>query len=367
MRKRKITLGLFFSAIFIYLFLWKPQLGPMFRGEASLFAGIFGAPRIDFNHLRVIVGEVQVWPLVVCFLLSPLHVLIRSHRWSLMVKPMGQLKTRDSFSLQMVGYLANTILPLRIGEVVRGVLLGQRMGVSTSSGLGAVLIERMVDMVSMMFIIMTVSLLFPFPRQVADGAFALGVISAFGMALALYLGLVDDPFGGKMGRLIGEGKTGKVIREQGEKFAVTFQSLRRTEHFLVIVVETAMLWAIYATQGWMVMKAFHFMRDYPLIADGPFLAVMVVLVLNSVGVSLPSAPGSVGTFHAISVFGLSLFDVPPDPAAGFALVIHALTIFFYFAGGLPLMWREGLHLSELRKLAPNGVKGSKKGSSRGNA
>ncbi len=352
MNKRKIAIGLRFSLVFVYLFLWKPHIGAIFNGTETLTRGLFGAPRVDFAHLWQILGEVTIWPLIICFFLSPLHVFIRAHRWTLLVRPVGKLGIYDSFSLQMVGYLANTVLPLRMGEVVRGVLLAERMQVPKSSALGAVLLERVIDMLSMLLIIMVVSFLYPFPKEVAEGASVFGVMAGIGLVVILFLSYARDPFGGVLGRLIGTGRFGLAVREQAQKFAVSFKMLKQARHTFVIVLESITLWGIYAAQGWMVLLAFHFMRDYPLIAESPILANMVILVLNAVGVSLPSAPGSVGTFHAISIFGLSLFDVPPDPAAGFALVIHALTTLFYLVGGLPFMWREGLHLGELKKMAP---------------
>jgi uncharacterized membrane protein YbhN (UPF0104 family) len=101
------------------------------------------------------------------------------------------------------------------------------------------------------------------------------------------------------------------------------------------------------------------MEKYPLIGSAPILASFVILAMNSIGVSVPSAPAGVGTFHAVLIFGLSLFDVPASEAAGFAVVIHAVTVAFYIVFGLPMMWREGLHLSELKSIkAPNGLDSS---------
>jgi glycosyltransferase 2 family protein len=177
-------------------------------------------------------------------------------------------------------------------------------------------------------------------------------MAGVGVALIVYLAFGRDLFGGRLGKLIGDGKIGSAIKEQAGKFAAGLIMLRHTHHHSIIAIESALLWVIYAVQGYLVLMAFHFINDYPLIAASPILASLVILVLNAVGVSLPSAPGSVGTFHAICIFGLSLFDVPPDPAAGYAVVIHAVTFIFYLLGGMPFMWREGLHLGQLRQLSP---------------
>jgi len=352
MNRRRILYGMIVSVLFIYLILWKPHFGEFFHGNGSLWKALVGYPRIDFSLLGKVLGEVDIWPLVICFLLSPLHVAIRSHRWKLMVQPVGELSLRESFSLQMVGYMSNSVLPLRMGEVVRGVLLADRLNISTSSALGTVLLERVVDMLTMLIVILMVSMLFHFPRAVGEPALILGILAGLSLILILYLAYKKDPFGGWIGRMIGTGKFGKNVRKQGENFAAGFAMLKATRHYSVISIESAALWVIYGLQGYLVLIAFHFTRDYPLIAESPMLASLVILVLNAVGVSLPSAPGGVGTFHAIAIFGLSLFDVPTEPAAGFALTIHAITMVYYLVGGLPFMWHEGLRFGELKRITP---------------
>ena len=336
--------------IFVYLILWKPHPGALLSGNSGVVEAFFGDARLDFEHLLGILSGVALLPLLISFLISPLHVLVRSHRWVLMVRNLSNLKLFDSFSLQMVGYLANSVLPLRMGDIIRGAMLGQRQGIPTSSGVGTVLIERMLDAMSLLVIALGVGLLFPFPKELAEGAMAFGLIAGLGIIVTIYLAIDKDPFGGRIGRLLGDGKVGRVVRQKGGEFVAGFAMFRQTEHHWAIVFETALLWMLYALQGYLILIAFDFPGQYPLIGQGPILASFVVLVISAVGVSLPAAPAGVGTFHAVVIFGFSLFNVPTDPAAGFALIIHAVSLFFYITVCLPFMWREGLHLNTLKNI-----------------
>ncbi len=295
-----------------------------------------------------ILREVHLAPLIICFLISPFHVLTRSHRWVLMVRNLSKLKLFDSFSLQMVGYLANSLLPLRMGDVVRGAMLAQRQKIPTSSGLGTVLIERILDMFSLLVIAAVIGFLFPFPKEMAEGAVVFGIIAAVGIIVTFYLAVDKDPFGGIVGRLLGGGRIARLVRQKGGEFVAGFAMFRQTEHHWAIIFETLLLWAFYALQGYLILVAFDFPVLYPLIGQQPLLASFVILVISAIGIALPAAPAGVGTFHAVVIFGLSLFDVPTDQAAGFALVIHAVSVIFYIIFGLPFMWREGLHISELK-------------------
>ena len=152
MNNRRVVIGIFVSFILIYLIIWIPRPGGLFKGELSIFQAAFGQPRIDFTNLGRILLHLKPIPLILGFLVTPIHCLVRSHRWGIMVKHMSKLKLFDGFSIIMVSYFTNSILPLRIGEVVRGVLLGRRIKITNSAGLGTVALDRALDMVSLQHI-----------------------------------------------------------------------------------------------------------------------------------------------------------------------------------------------------------------------
>lgn len=345
----KLLLSIFLSLLFIYLIVWKPHLIAVAVGDRSLIAGFFGDSRVNFAHILVILGDIKIWFLIACFALNPLQILIRSHRWTVMIRPLGKLRVRDSISVQMIGYLTSTILPLRMGEVVRGVLLGQRLKIATSRSLASVLTERILDTLSVLVLISLVGVFFPLPHTVREAALGLSIASPLALALVLYFALSRDPFSGWLGRLLAAlpGRTGEVIHGFFRSFATGFVIPKGVSSYIIIVFESVALWMVYASQGYLMMLAFGFERDYPLIAAAPFTAAFVILIMNTLGLSLPSAPGGIGTFHAACIFGLSLFEVPMDQAAGYALILHASAMVFYIGFGIPFMWREGIHLNEL--------------------
>jgi hypothetical protein len=67
-------------------------------------------------------------------------------------------------------------------------------------------------------------------------------------------------------------------------------------------------------------------------------------------VSIPSAPGFVGTFHYAAVVCLLLYGVPRSEALSYAIVLHAVNILPVFFLGIVLMWEEGLSLARLARL-----------------
>jgi len=252
----------------------------------------------------------------------------------------------------MIGYITNSILPLRMGEFIRGIMLGEKINISKSTALATVVVERMIDFVSLLVVIVCVGIMFPFPDSIKEAAWAMAGGISLVLIIILYFAIADDPLGGLFGKFFDllPRKIGNFLRDMAAKFIVGFGLLRTGKNYLIILIESAVLWLLYGFQVYLILLAFNFLSEYEAIATSPMLASFVILVLSAVGLSLPSAPGGMGTFHAACMVGISLFSVPAAPAASFAVVIHAVTILFYIFIGVPFMFREGIRFGDLTKL-----------------
>jgi uncharacterized protein (TIRG00374 family) len=149
MKRWQFWLGVAISALFLYLAL----------REVDFAAA--------WQHVTTARWEYLVlgW---LCLLVS---YVVRIGRWHLIVRTVGRVSPWTLGQVYMAGYMANNILPARIGEIVRAVLLGQAAQVNAASALGTIAVERVFD------VIMALSLL-------ALGA-AFGVLGDVGQSLWL--------------------------------------------------------------------------------------------------------------------------------------------------------------------------------------
>jgi len=76
-----------------------------------------------------------------------IDLAVRGLRWQRLVAPIGHVGYPAMLAYLLVGYLANNVLPARIGELVRSHYLGDREGLSRTTTLGTVVVERVVDFV----------------------------------------------------------------------------------------------------------------------------------------------------------------------------------------------------------------------------
>lgn len=362
MINRRIALGFLLSIILIYIIIWKPHISAVFAGEESFVEGLIGHPRLDFTGMWSFIKKADPVLLLMSLLIPPIQVAIRAHRWTLLVEPVGKVRLLDSFSLQMVGYFANTVLPLRAGEVIRGVLLGQRANIPRSTALATVVFERLLDILSLLALIALAGIMNMFATEsvagfkdtVGHGATVMGIGAVAVLVLIVYYTLRADPTAGLLGKFFR--LLPKVARDRIEgillRFIHGFSILKSSRSYIAISLETIVLWFLYGLQIYLVMLAFGLESLSEIIGSQPILSSVTILAICSVGLSVPSAPGGVGTFHAACIVSLSLLGITnQESAAGFSVILHAISVSYYIFVGAFFMWREGMRLSELKQYA----------------
>src|SRR5690242_20168071 len=96
---------------------------------------VFALRGQDFGRIRDALGQADYWYLLPALALYLVGVWVRAVRWSILLRPVVALRARQTFPIVVVGYMANNVLPLRTGEVVRSYMLDQRYGVKKTSAL----------------------------------------------------------------------------------------------------------------------------------------------------------------------------------------------------------------------------------------
>ena len=113
----------------------------------------------------------------------------RALRWQRLLRPIATVRYPPMLGYLLIGYLANNILPARLGELVRSHYLGDREGISRAAALGTVVVERIVDLVACVAIAAT-ALLILSVRGVVANAVLLGAAVTGLFLIALAVGIV---------------------------------------------------------------------------------------------------------------------------------------------------------------------------------
>jgi hypothetical protein len=247
----------------------------------------------------------------------------------------------------MIGYMANNVLPLRAGEIVRIYVVARRLrtarGMSPSNSFWLVtatlLIERVLDSLALVLILGVLVLTIPVPAVFRWAAGALVLIDVLGVALLVTVARAPDTMRALLVR--GTRRWPGVEQTAVNAFDVALRGLegiRSRGHTLPLLAWTSLVWLFPAAAAWSMLRAVHL--------DLPFIAGWTVLAFVGLGISVPSAPGYVGVWHAAAVLGLAVFGVDQATSVAYALLYHASQFVPITLMGWLALMREHLSLGE---------------------
>lgn len=313
--------------------------------------------QIDFAQLMTALQSVAVLPVFLSAGLLVFTHLIRAWRWQYLMEPVKRIALPPLFSAIAIGFLANMLLPAHAGEVVRAYVIAQKEQVSTLASLATIVIARVADFVSIVFILVLLLVSMQFPADMAAVAQKLrigGYVSAL-VCVVLIGGLwfvkaktlqTVRLLRGCLGFL--PARWVNKLVEALTSFALGLQTLKRGQHLVMITVLSLFLWLVVGLSNLCVLIAF----DLQL----PAYAAFLLLVVQTLGVVIPSAPGFIGTYHAAVIAGLAMFGVTREFALSVALVMHATFFFPFIAVGLVCLWKESLSLHDLWSIKAKGLR-----------
>ena len=264
--------------------------------------------------------------------LAPLGLFVRARRWRYLFAP--DAVPPGLVPAIMIGYMANNVLPLRAGELVRVYVVARRWGHGFWTVLATLVVERVLDSLALVAILAGLVLVVPVPRMFQWAAAVLLAIDVVGVSVLVFLALAPA-YGRRLVSRLGSLVAGLVSRlaprvsslgSGGPRFEErllgiydTFvrglDGIRTTSHLPGLVIWSVVAWIIPAAAAWAMLRAI----DLTL----PFTAGWAVLAFVGLGISVPSAPGYIGVFHMAAKEAVALFAVPTSAAVGYAILFHA--------------------------------------------
>ncbi len=261
---------------------------------------------------------------------------MRAYRWKYLLAPFkDRPSVRNMFSAVMLGYAVNNILP-RVGEFVRGVVIGKLEHISRSAAFGTVVIERILDFLTFSFLVgVTVSIypqaIDPFVDDPAAWRPIFIAASAGSTALFFFLFIKIEAVAGFVARFRHRlpGKMGEKIGHAVESFVsgLNVEHLRKT--WPMVVLWSMGIWSFYALGMYLPFFLFDSIASLHL----GFGSAVVLLVITSVAWALP-APGAMGTYHSFLTIALvKLYGADPTAALGLSVITHEVGYILVMAVG----------------------------------
>jgi glycosyltransferase 2 family protein len=264
-------------------------------------------------------------------------VLARAVRLQVLLAPVGGLRYRLALGALLIGYFANNVLPARLGELIRMQVVADRSGISRSTVLGNMVVERAVDAA----VVVAIAALAIVALSV-QGAVAVAVL--VGLAVTVFLGLVVAlaimahrlPGAERAAaRLAQWPRTSAILGRLRDGLAVA----GRPRTMVPAVALTVISWTCTVVAFAAAARAVGVeitLGQAALLAAGTNLATAV-----------PAAPGYIGTFELAAVTIAASVGLPAGPALAFAVLVHVTILLLTSLGGVVAILAGG-HRSAFR-------------------
>jgi uncharacterized protein (TIRG00374 family) len=289
--------------------------------------------------------------LAAAVLVATVGYLVRAMRWKVLLAPVkGDTTLRSRFASVSIGFMANNLLPARVGEFARAYAISRMEPISAGAALGSLVVERFMDGV-VLLLLLAVPVLTPgFPATSAlstglgaavlrGGLLAVSVVLAALVLMAVWPRAFvrsAERVARRLPRSVGRPLVGAL-----EALLDAVAVLRAPRLLALGLAWTVFFWLFHGLSFWLGMKAFGI--------DTGLVSAFFTEAVVGFGVAIPSAPGFFGTFHASAQFALaSVYGVDAARALAFAFGYHFGSWIPITLIGLGYAWKLGLTVGDVR-------------------
>jgi uncharacterized protein (TIRG00374 family) len=323
---------------------------------------------VPLAQLAAYIKTINYWWIGPTIAIGIACFFLRTLRWQIILGDIERIRFWQAFHPLMIGFMVNCVLPGRVGELARPVILRQKRGISVTTGIATVAAERIFDIGALILLFALVFGTIAGRPDLQGDYFGFHLNSdllksaAWGLirlsvALSVCIMLLII---GATRRLI---KTAierigrylavriprfqkKIVQASGftiliiDNFAAGLSLVRSPFRLLACVGLTVLIWGLTA------FSYLVFSKGCPGI-ELSFMELTTVMVVICFAIALPSVPGFWGLWEAGGVFALSIFGVAEKDALGFILVNHAAQVFPVIAVGFVSALIESVNILNL--------------------
>lgn len=301
--------------------------------------------KIDFHQLFNAFAEMDCRFLPPAVIATLLGYYVRAVRWRYLLKPLKDTAMKNLFTSTVIGYMANNLLPARLGELIRAYVLGEKEQMEKSSVFATLVLDRLFDGFTVLILLVLTLMWLRLPEGMSGAQKSLeyggSITLAFYILVILFLSVLKiysawaisilkrvlNPFPDRLRK--------KVLSLVGT-FVEGIRFSSRPVDIIALLITSLVMWALSVWTVDLALRAFDIVL--------PITAAMFILILLVFAVMVPASPGFVGTYHAACVYGLMAFNLPKEKALSVALTAHAINFFPVTILGLYYVMRDKISL-----------------------
>ena len=336
----KICLSLSLGAVFLLLFIFQLDLQAVLENLRGMQYQ-FLAPALLFYFLAF---------------------AVRVYRWQLILNPISFLSFGQLASPLAVGYMANNLLPVRMGEIIRSYYLARKTSLSGISVLGTLIVERTFDGLTLACLFMFSALAVPYTVEVhlfgevqslsawllslvCSIPFVISFVTIFGSAysprlrhkIQVWIKLFLPRFiGCRLGQIF-------------DRLVVGMISLLNLRTVSFLSIASIAVWILESGVYYWLMRCFRLENSFDNLTI-MLLACIAVTAISNLATALPTSQGGIGPFEFFATLTLLAFNVEVNLAGAYVVVLHLVLLAPITVLGLLVLWFDSFSLFRLNEL-----------------
>ena len=309
----------------------------------SLIAIVIVVSTVDVGETLDILSRTDATYIVLALAAIAAQVVVRGWRWQVLLPPRpdgSPVPVRRTFSPMLIGYLANNILPARLGEAVRSFLVARREDLVPLQAFGATMLERLVDVVVLALIGLIAALLLGAAWWIVAIGLVVGLGGVLVLALLVLLGFsrLVDVGDWLLERLHLAARLHRAL-EWARSFAAGVDRGRNVSRLLGAAALSVVAWVLDASIFYFVGRALGIEL---LLSEAVLIGAVAVLAT-----AIPAAPGYVGTFELAATATAVALGIPREEALALAVLVHLVTIIPVALAGAAALLLAGANVNAL--------------------
>ena len=340
LKKVQFWIGLGISLLFMLLLVWT----------------------VDSKQIIVELREANYLFLIPAILLYFVSIYFRSIRWKHLLSPVATIGIAKLYPVIIIGYMANNLLPVRLGELVRAYYLSRREDISGSASLASIAVERVFDGITLLIFCFTAVPILYFLGAFSTTSelhrasailFAFLTLGLFGLALVLFNFMASNKFNNISSYFlrfipIRFKPHASTLIQQFSQGLATLRSIRSQ---MRIVLLSLPVWltecGVYASvaYGFGIPEYFESQLVF-------LTAILLVTATSNLVTAIPSSMGGIGPFEVVAQQTLVALGLSASLGATYSGFVHIIALWLPVnIVGIILVWSHNLSLSKLTDLA----------------
>jgi len=302
--------------------------------------------RVDLRQLREVFLDVYVPFLMIGLALRVFVMWLKSVRWAGVIHRATGRPVRRAFGACMIGLAGNILLPVRLGEVARTIVIDKHNQTGRSLAVATIAVTYLLDLLFLVSIFSMISFwswsVLPVPI-VTLGVLAIVILLVVsGLAI---LQRISKPWNSALlpvGRIL-PGALTRRIANHAALFSRGFAILRHAGAIRQFLVLTIAIWGLETIAVYSMLLAFQIKAN--------LLIAATLLVVVTLSFIFPISPGNVGVVQALSILVLGSYGITQEAAFAYSIGVQTISYLVIVCLGVVYFYQEKMNLGLIRRLA----------------